>query len=202
MNIDIKVTELPMVKTLVELLNIYEKKLPQPLLYQLKRIGNSKTFEYDNFYFKDKGFDIVKVIADGVEIEKVMSINPILNRITSQGSSYYSFFKKCEIIHDDEVIMTFDDQPPNDSILMSYENPDGFKLEDLMVLLANEMNVKNDNAKTDKSKLSKAVQANNLEILKHMNEIKNLQLHSYELMAEKAHDGGVNGKPRIGEGSE
>ena len=202
MNIELKVTDLPMVKTFVELLNIYKDKLPQPLVYQLKRIGNSTTFEYDAEYFKDKGFDVVKVVADGVEIEKVISINPILNRIISQGSSYYSFFKKCEIISDDEVVMTFDDQPSNDSILMSYENPDGFKLQDLMVLLAQEMNVKNDNAKTDKSKLSKAVQANNLEILKHMNEIRNLQLHSYELMAEKAPDGGVKGTPRIGEGSE
>lgn len=86
----------------------------------------------------------------------------------------------------------------NRNILMSKENPRGHKLEDLMVKLQNEVNAKNNKILNDKSNLSLTVQGNNLAIMKHLNEIKNLQVYSFDLMAEKAPDNGPNGQPRIG----
>jgi len=85
-----------------------------------------------------------------------------------------------------------------ETILMSKENPTGHKLEDLMVLLQQEVTAKNDKILGDKSKLSVTVQGNNVAILEHLNEIRNLQLFSFELMSKKAPDGGPLGKPRIG----
>lgn len=83
-------------------------------------------------------------------------------------------------------------------LLMSRENPTGHKLEELMVKLQNEVNAKNKKIINDSSDLSLAVQENNLEIIKRLNEIRNLQLSSFELMAKKAPDNGPSGKARIG----
>ena len=87
------------------------------------------------------------------------------------------------------------------AILMSKENPDGYKLEELLIQLQNEINDKNKKIIGDGSDLSKHVQANNLQIMRHLNEARNYQVDSFLQMSKKAPDEGANGKPRIGSGS-
>lgn len=66
-------------------------------------------------------------------------------------------------------------------MLMSAENPKGHKLEELMVQLAQEINAKNDKLIDDKSDIAVTVRAENMRIVKAMNEIRNAQLWSNEL---------------------
>jgi hypothetical protein len=84
------------------------------------------------------------------------------------------------------------------NILMSAENPTGHKLEELLIQLQNEINDKNNKIISDQSDLSLAVQDNNLQIMKLLNQARNLQVNSFELMAKKAPDNGPSGEKRIG----
>ena len=81
---------------------------------------------------------------------------------------------------------------------MSAENPTGHKLEELLIQLQNEINDKNNKIISDQSDLSLAVQDNNLQIMKLLNQARNLQVNSFELMAKKAPDNGPSGEKRIG----
>ena len=84
------------------------------------------------------------------------------------------------------------------TILMSKENPTGYKLEELLTQLINEIKDKNAKIINDNSDLSKLVQNNNLKIVFSLNDALNAQRHSFLQMSKKAPDDGPNGKPRIG----
>lgn len=85
-----------------------------------------------------------------------------------------------------------------EQILMSAENPTGHKLEELLVQLQNEVNDKNNKIINDQSELSLAVQDNNSQVMELLNQARNLQVNSFELMAKKAPDNGPTGQSRIG----
>ncbi|SEQ48625.1 hypothetical protein SAMN03080615_01642 [Amphritea atlantica] len=84
------------------------------------------------------------------------------------------------------------------SVLMSAENPSGFKLEDLLQQLQVEVNAKHQKILSDDSDISRRVQANNLKILECLAEAERLQRDSYAQLAEIAPDAGPEGKARIG----
>lgn len=86
-------------------------------------------------------------------------------------------------------------------ILMSAENPNGWKLEDLLAQLRKELLIKTEKITGDSSVLSLKVQCNNLSILRHLHTAESLQRDSYALLATKAPDEGPNGQARIGDRS-
>lgn len=83
-------------------------------------------------------------------------------------------------------------------ILMSAENPDGWKLEDLLAQVQKELMAKNLKIIGDDSKLACFVRGNNYVILTHLIAAEQLQRKSYEELAKLRPDEGPNGKARIG----
>lgn len=83
-------------------------------------------------------------------------------------------------------------------VLMTAENPTGFKLEDLLFTLQCEVEAKNEKILSDESALSLKVQANNLKILECLGEAERLQRDSYARLSEKSADEGPGGVARIG----
>lgn len=86
----------------------------------------------------------------------------------------------------------------NQKILMSAENPDGQKLEELLATLRNEITEKNNKIKSDKSNLSNHIQVNNNRLILLLAQAEKIQRSSYELLEIKAQDAGPRGTPRIG----
>jgi len=91
------VIDTDLVKALIYCINKYKDELPKELVSKIEEIANCKTFEYDVDYLRAKGLIACSVIADNTTIEKAVSINPILKRITVDGSRYV-YFEDCAII--------------------------------------------------------------------------------------------------------
>lgn len=86
-------------------------------------------------------------------------------------------------------------------ILMSGTNPDGFKLEELLAQIADELTVKCDRLRGDTSPVAQDVERNNRDIIARLHECRRLQEHSLGRLATVGPDQGPRGKPRVGMGS-
>lgn len=83
-------------------------------------------------------------------------------------------------------------------ILMSKENPNGWKLEELLAQVRKELLVKTEKITGDESAVSMKVQCNNLSIMRQLFNAEALQRDSIAALDAKAPDEGPNGQPRIG----
>ena len=86
-------------------------------------------------------------------------------------------------------------------VLMSAENPEGWKLEELLSQMRDELMVKNRRIANDDSAVAQAVHQNNKMILQLLTGCENLQRDSLARLASLAPDPGPTGTPRIGVGS-
>jgi hypothetical protein len=84
-------------------------------------------------------------------------------------------------------------------ILMSKENPNGWKLEELLAQIRKELLVKTEKITGDESTVSMKVQCNNLSIMRHLFNAEALQRESIAVLATKAPDQGPTGLARIGD---
>jgi hypothetical protein len=89
----------------------------------------------------------------------------------------------------------------NGLILMTRENPQGHKLEDLLAQIAHELTVKNNRLRGDSSAAAQTLAHNNVEIISRLHECRRLQEHSLKVLETVGPDQGPTGKPRVGEGS-
>lgn len=84
-------------------------------------------------------------------------------------------------------------------VLMSAENPNGWKLEDLLAVLRHEVEQKTQRIINDDSEVAQQVRINNYRIMACLSEAHLLQVASYQLLAEKVGPNpGPLGKARIG----
>uniref|UniRef100_UPI003F746574 hypothetical protein n=1 Tax=Enterococcus faecium TaxID=1352 RepID=UPI003F746574 len=86
-----------------------------------------------------------------------------------------------------------------DSVLMTAEKPEGFKLEELLARLQSEIISKTQKIQNDGSDVAEFVKGNNLEIIRLLSMAEALQRSSYVMLSAKAPDQVPLGKPRIGE---
>lgn len=86
-------------------------------------------------------------------------------------------------------------------VLMTRDNPDGFKLEELAEKLRCEIQAKTLNISGDPSIEAQTVVNNNAQIIGLLFQIEALQRQSFAVMAQIRPDEGPEGKPRIGGGS-
>lgn len=91
---------------------------------------------------------------------------------------------------------------PTGQILMSKDNPEGWKLEDLFHTLRDEIWAKQQRIKDDERPVAQRVYQNNNTILSLLSGCEKLQLDSVATLAAVAPDQGPTGTPRIGVGSE
>ncbi len=82
-------------------------------------------------------------------------------------------------------------------LLMSKENPTGYKLEELLERISHEMVMKNEKIKHSTTPQASVVRGNNFEIINHLNRAKALQEENFKTLAEIAKDEGPTGKNRI-----
>lgn len=83
-------------------------------------------------------------------------------------------------------------------VLMSRDNPEGWKLEDLLSQLRDEIVAKNRNIANDDRPAAQAVHQNNKAILQLLAGCENLQRDSLSRLDALGPDQGPLGKPRIG----
>lgn len=83
-------------------------------------------------------------------------------------------------------------------VLMSVDNPTGWKLEDLLLQLRDEIVTKSGRIENDGSEFAQTVLANNNALLGKLLEAEDIQRGSMALLDKKAPDTGPSGKPRIG----
>lgn len=83
-------------------------------------------------------------------------------------------------------------------ILMTRENPEGFKLEELAEKLRTEIQAKTLNIAGDPSFAAQTVTNNNAQIIGLLFQIEAIQRQSFAVMAEIRADEGPSGEPRIG----
>lgn len=83
-------------------------------------------------------------------------------------------------------------------VLMSAENPNGWKLEDLLRQLYRELEAKTAKVMHDQSLRASVVRQNNYSILTYLRHAEICQLDTIRELAEIAPDPGPNGQPRIG----
>ncbi len=86
-------------------------------------------------------------------------------------------------------------------VLMSPENPDGWKLEDLFSQLQAEIVIKSAKIVDDARPVARLVLRNNQQIIGLLAQAEALQRGSYDALDAMAPDEGPLGKPRIGTGS-
>lgn len=87
-------------------------------------------------------------------------------------------------------------------ILMSAENPEGWKLEDILAQLRHEVEQKTLKIMGDKSEAAAEVVTMNHRIMSCLSEAALCQNYNYRMLAAKVGPNeGPLGKPRIGEGS-
>lgn len=84
-------------------------------------------------------------------------------------------------------------------VLMSRQNPTGWKLEALTEKLRGEIQAKSLNIASDTSFAAQTVCNNNFQILGHLMQIEALQRQSFAVMSQIGEDKGPTGKPRIGQ---
>ena len=82
-------------------------------------------------------------------------------------------------------------------ILMSKENPEGHKLEDLLVQVSADLGVKNEYLNTCSGELAGNLFANNVEIQGLLKKAEEIQLSSMALLDAVGVDNGPKGKSRI-----
>lgn len=87
-------------------------------------------------------------------------------------------------------------------VLMSAENPEGWKLEELLSTMRDELAAKNRRIVNDDSPTAQAVLQNNRMILQFLTGCENLQRDSIARLKALAPDPGPTGTPRIGVGSQ
>lgn len=87
-------------------------------------------------------------------------------------------------------------------VLMSADNPNGWKLEDLAVQLVAEITKKNEKIETDHRRVAQTVAKNNRCIMELLGHIQLYQSISLKALNSIGPDEGPTGKPRIGAGSE
>ncbi len=83
-------------------------------------------------------------------------------------------------------------------ILMSSENPEGWKLEELLVQVKQEVSEKINKIINDQSPHAQLVIQNNLSIIEHLGAAEALQRASMIVLDAKAPNQGPTGTPRIG----
>jgi hypothetical protein len=92
--------------------------------------------------------------------------------------------------------------PKHIPVLMSPDNPNGWKLEDLLLQLTVEITGKNLKIENDHRSEAIVVHNNNNRIIEMLRDCYRLQTNSMETLAKIGPNQGPLGKPRIGEGSE
>lgn len=90
---------------------------------------------------------------------------------------------------------------PTTPVLMSADNPTGWKFEELLAQLRLELHAKNDRVAGDTSPTSRMVQANNLGIIDLLSVIEGRQRDTLARLDALRPDPGPGGPPRIGAGS-
>lgn len=90
---------------------------------------------------------------------------------------------------------------PTTPVLMSKENPDGWKLEELLAQLRLELYAKNDRIAGDSRPTAQAVRANNANMIDLLSVVEGRQRDTIARLARLAPDQGPGGTPRIGAGS-
>lgn len=83
-------------------------------------------------------------------------------------------------------------------VLMSKENPTGWKLESLTEKLREEINRKSLNIASDPSVEAQLVTNNNFQIIGLLMQVEALQRESMVIMSTRGPDEGPTGKPRLG----
>lgn len=86
-------------------------------------------------------------------------------------------------------------------ILMSAENPTGWKLEELLRQIIKEVALKNKKVTKDKQLVARTVEHNNTMIMTFLTQACAMQMHSLDMLATLGPDPGPVGIPRIGIGS-
>ena len=81
---------------------------------------------------------------------------------------------------------------------MSRENPDGWKLEELLEQIRFELGEKNELLRNDECVVSTKVRLNNSTIMLNLIECIALQNHTMQALDELGENQGALGKPRIG----
>jgi len=90
---------------------------------------------------------------------------------------------------------------PTVPVLMSKDNPTGWKLEELLPQLRQEIADKNARLAGDQSATAILVRANNIRVLDHLLAAEDLQRNTIDRLAALAPDPGPSGPPRIGAGA-
>ncbi|WP_372395302.1 hypothetical protein ABMY26_06765 (plasmid) [Azospirillum sp. HJ39] len=91
---------------------------------------------------------------------------------------------------------------PNTPVLMSAENQSGWKLEELLWQIREEVGDKSNKLLCDERPVARAVLRNNQQIMGLLQQAEALQRDSFDRMREVAPDQGPAGRPRIGAESE
>ena len=84
------------------------------------------------------------------------------------------------------------------AVLMSRDNPEGHKLEELAVKLQQEMQAKTDLIRYDDRWQAQTVVSNNQQIIELLKVIENIQRASFRALATLGPDEGPLGQPRVG----
>ena len=92
--------------------------------------------------------------------------------------------------------------PKHVPVLMSADNPNGWKIEDLAQQLIVEIRAKSDKIKSDPRLQAITVFNMNANIIAALHDIVHWQNNSLRALAALGPDQGPTGKPRIGSGSE
>ena len=90
---------------------------------------------------------------------------------------------------------------PNAPILMSAENPTGWKLDELLERLQNEIRLKSAKIEADPRMQAKCVRINNDQIINLLGLAASTQRHSMLILESIGPNQGPTGTPRIGVGS-
>ncbi|MBF84440.1 MAG: hypothetical protein CL489_08190 [Acidobacteria bacterium] len=83
-------------------------------------------------------------------------------------------------------------------LLMSRDNHNGWKLEELLQTIIDDLNHKNSLIEHDECEVSKNVQLNNNRIIELLKYSIGVQNNTLDLLDSVGEDEGVTGKPRIG----
>lgn len=90
---------------------------------------------------------------------------------------------------------------PTTPVLMSADNPTGWKLEELLIQLRAEICAKNARIARDQSATAILVRANNIRIIDHLLVAEDLQRDTLARLDALRPDPGPGGPPRIGAGA-
>jgi len=90
---------------------------------------------------------------------------------------------------------------PTVPVLMSKDNPSGWKLEELLPQLRQEIADKNARIAGDQSATAILVRANNYRVLDHLLAAEDLQRNTLDRLDALRPDPGPSGQPRIGAGA-